>query len=186
MNILKKVLSIITISVLGLSATTANAQDNPRRGFNNGVAAFGSDMWTQAMSGLRLFTPHRDDCNATTEVFVKVYENSNSVDFGFCIDKDENSAGALHWEDARHQCLSEGKRLPQPGEWKYSCDSVAGLNNMTDDFEWAQNFVQFIRIGSNNHILAMMLGNGACNKTQNGGIAYQVAVSTNAPFRCVR
>lgn len=186
MRLLKQLLPVLAFAALGIASSNANAQDNPRRGFNNGVAGMGTDMWTQAMSGLRLFTPHRDDCNSTTEVFVKVYENSNSVDFGFCIDKDEHSAGALHWEDARNQCLSEGKRLPEPGEFKYSCDSVAGLNNMTDDYEWAQNHVQYFRFGTNTVVLSIALGNGACNKAQHGTIAYQSAVSSSAPFRCVR
>lgn len=177
---------LCVMTLLIVAADSANAQD-PRRGYGVGVAGQGTDMWTQAMSGLRLFTPHRDDCNATTEVFVKVYENSNNIDFGFCIDKDEHSSGALHWEDARKTCLDEGKRLPEPGEFKYSCDSVAGLNNMTDDYEWTQNSVQHMRLGTtNNLVYAITLGGGACNKTTTGTVAYQTAASSSLPFRCVR
>lgn len=167
---------------------TADAQ-NPRRGYGVGVAAQGTDMWTQAMSGLRLFTPHRDDCNATTAVFVKVYTNSNSVDFGFCIDKDEHSAGAIQWEDARKECLDDGKRLPEQGEWKYACDSATGLNNMTNNPEWATNFLTHERkpysnwrSGPNAHTM----GNGSCKNASHDWIASTDNVASNQVFRCVR
>lgn len=137
---ISRLLSVLTVMTFLIAASTdANAQ-NPRRGYCVGVAGQGTDMWTQAMSGLRLFTPHRDDCNATTEVFVKVYENTNNVDFGFCIENDERSGGTVQWEDARKACLDDGIRLPEPGEYKYVCDSIAGVNNMTDDWEWVSNF----------------------------------------------
>jgi hypothetical protein len=186
-----RVLSLLCALTLLIAATdNANAQD-PRRGYNNGVAAQGTDMWTQAMSGLRLFTPHRDNCNATTEAFVKVYTDSMSVDFGYCIDKDEHSAGAVNWEDARHECLDDGKRLPEPGEWKYACDQAGtlGLNNMTNSAEWASNFWQTIRKPNSDYwraTLAPVFGNGSCHNGDHGFIGITTSTASNTAFRCVR
>ena len=185
-------LSLLCVTAFAISSfNTAQPQTiDPRRGFGVGVAGQGTDMWTQAMSGLRLFTPHRDDCNATTEVFVKIYNNSNNVDFGFCIDKDEHSSGAKQWEDARQECLDDGKRLPEPGEWKYACDSIAGLNNMTDDWEWTSNFWSLTKKPTSNWwraVDAPQFGNGSCDKAEHGHIGRLDNVGVqNWAFRCVR
>ena len=185
---------LCAIAVLAIAAPTANAQD-PRRGYNVGVGAAGTDMWTQAMSGLRLFTPHRNNCDDTTtptEVFVKVYTNSNSVDFGFCMDKDEHSAGVVEWEDAKKECLDDGKRLPEVGEWKYACDSVAGLNNMTDDWEHSSNFWTPHRTpsptGSTYHhgAITTRSGSGGCKALANAWIGNTNLSSNASVFRCVR
>lgn len=144
-------------------------------------------MWNQAMSGLGLFTPHRDDCSTETEVFVKVYAE-NSVDFGFCIEKEERVAE--QWEDAKHTCLSQKKRLPEPAEFKYACDSASGLNNMTDDREWASNFAKF-EFYENGHtsyrvLVAPGAGEGACHRVMFGSVFHSVGGATSYPFRCVR
>lgn len=185
-----RLFGLLTVMTFLIAASAdANAQD-PRRGYGVGVAGFGTDMWTQAMSGLRLFTPHRDDCNATTEVFVKVYENSNSVDFGFCIEKDQRAA--QEWEDAKHACLQDGKRLPEPAEFKYACDSVSGLNNMTDGYEWITNFGKFenYRTGSSGTnyrgILIAAGGNGACYRSAFGSAMHSTITAASVAFRCVR
>lgn len=170
-----------------LFATTANAQDT-ERSRQVGTAAQGSDMWTQAMSGLGLFTPHRDDCNVTTEVFVKVYAE-NTVDFGFCIDKDEHSAGSLQWEDARHTCIGEGKRLPEASEWKYACDSIAGLNSLTDNNEWITNFPILMERPTNNKRGPAVHagGGGGCNKSTFSHIMRDDGLGVSSTnFRCVR
>lgn len=183
---MKRLCAALTLTICFFVATDqANAQ-NPRRGYGVGVAAGGTDMWTQAMSGLRLFTPHRDDCNATTEVFVKVYTNSNSIDFGFCIDKDEHSAGSVEWEDAKHECLEDGKRLPEPGEWKFACQGATGLNNMTNSYEWASNFSYFDKPVSDWRIASHVVGNGSCKYGTAGVISSSTSVSGVFAFRCVR
>ena len=184
-----RTLTIALTILFGLAATTdVNAQD-PRRGYGVGVAGQGTDMWTQAMSGLRLFTPHRDNCNATTEVFVKIYANSNNVDFGFCIDKDEHSDGTVHWEDARQACFEDGKRLLEPGEFKYSCQSVTGINNMTDDWEWTSNFWYPDAYAASNgldSVSATVSGNGTCKTMAHGYIGRQDGIESTRAFRCVR
>ncbi len=180
-----------TVVTLVAIAPDANAQD-PRRGYNVGVAGQGTDMWTQAMSGLRLFTPHRDNCNTSTEAFVLVYTNSNNVDFGFCIDKDEHSAGALDWEEAKHECLQDGKRLPEPGEYKYACNRAGtlSLNDMTDDAEWSTNFWLIQRKPYSDWwsgVMATNAGSGGCERGGNTPIVRNnSAGSPSLPFRCVR
>ncbi len=182
-------MSLLCAMTLFIAASdSANAQ-NPKRGYGVGVAGQGTDMWTQAMSGLRLFTPHRDDCVTASEIFIKVYTNSNSVDFGFCMDKDEHSAGAKEFEDARQECFDDGKRLPEPAEFKVACQIGTGFSNMTDDTEWISNFaVQYYR-GINNYegIGVSAGGNTGCTwnvvgwmtRSSGGGAA-------SIPFRCVR
>jgi hypothetical protein len=187
---MKHALGTITLALtllVGLAAATdANAQ-NPRRGYGVGVAGQGTDMWTQAMSGLRLFTPHRDDCNATTEVFVQVYTNSNSVDFGFCIDKDLHSDGVVAWEAARDGCLDDGKRLPEPGEFTHVCLNTSGLNNLgSTNGEWATNFPEtFTQSGSNYGLSAPVMG-PACRKAAVGWVGNVSTVYWGRGFRCVR
>lgn len=165
---------------------TADAQ-NPRRGYGVGVAGQGTDMWTQAMAGLRLFTPHRDNCNTTTEVFIKVYENTNSIDFGYCIDKDEQTA--QEWEDARQTCLDSGKRLPEPAEWKVACDIGTGLNNMTNAYEWTGN-TNFFGWKPNGNLsqnwAALAMGNGSCKSATTSAMASLYSASGSYAFRCVR
>ncbi len=182
------ILSLISVAILVFLFTdAANAQTiDPRRGFNNGVAAQGTDMYTQAMSGLRLFTPHRDNCNSTTEVFVKIYNNSNNVDFGFCIDKDEHSAGVIEWEDARKECLDDGKRLPEPAEFKIACQIGTGLSNTTDDYEWVSNHATYSFGGATFSYQTLAAGSGNCKNFTDGNIGKSNSTSSTAAFRCVR
>ena len=185
---------LCAMAVLMAVAPDANAQD-PRRGYNVGVAAQGTDMWTQAMAGLRLFTPHRNDCDDTTtptEAFVKVYTNSNNVDFGYCIDLEEHSAGAIDWEDARQECLDDGKRLPEHAEYKFACQqSITGLNDMTDDYEWSSNFSYIL--GKQDHhninnmgVITSVTGGGSCIKTVRAYVSRSDNTSSKYFFRCVR
>lgn len=184
-----KLLSLTAILLFGYAAVTdANAQ-NLSRGKGIGQSGGGTDVWTTTMAGLGLFRAHRDNCNATTEVFVKVYTNASSVEFGYCIDKDEHSAGAVQWEDARKECLDDGKRLPEPGEWKYSCDSVTGLNNMTDDWEWSSNFHSNIWKPTGdirNGATGLIAGSGNCKKSAHGWVGSTATYSDTFTFRCVR
>ena len=187
---------LCAIAALAIVAPNANAQD-PRRGYNVGVGSLGTDMTTQAMSGLRLFTPHRNNCDDTTtptEAFVKIYTNSNNVDFGFCIDIDEHSSGSKEWEDARLECLDDGKRLPEPGEFKLACDAAGtlGLNNMTDDWEWSSNYwlphrLTYAISGSYHHgQITTRAGGGGCKAKANAWIGNTLSGSDSFVFRCVR
>lgn len=184
---MKKLCAALTLTFCFFAATdSANAQ-NLSRGKGIGQSGSGTDVWTTTMAGLGLFRAHRDDCNATTEVFVKIYTNSSSIDFGFCIDKDEHSVGALEFEDARQKCLDGGKRLPEPPEFKYVCDSVSGLNDMLDDAEWSSNFVVPLYGSSSSGIAAAYSGYQTCKKATwtwtSNSTGNNVA---SLPFRCVR
>ncbi|MEQ8510325.1 MAG: hypothetical protein RIB43_15070 [Rhodospirillaceae bacterium] len=183
-----KMTTLCSLTLLAFTVTQPAQAQDPRRGYGVGVAGQGTDMWTQAMSGLRLFTPHRDDCNATTEVFVKVYENANSVDFGFCMEKDERPG--QNWEDAKHTCLSEGKRLPEPAEWKYACDSVTGLNNMTGGWEWISNFGSLEISHNGSGIFRMYAttaaGNNGCANASYAQIMDWNSIAGSIAFRCLR
>lgn len=140
------------------------------------------------MGGLRLFTPHRDNCD-TTEVFVEVYTDDNSVQFGFCIDKDEHSSGAKQWEEARDICVSEGKRLPEPGEYKFACNNATGLNNMTDDWEFASNFARSWRDSFGGNVtgaVTVAAGNGGCPRLTQPLVANALGGKDTMVFRCVR
>ncbi|NKB45980.1 MAG: hypothetical protein GKS03_17085 [Alphaproteobacteria bacterium] len=183
-----RLLSLSCVMAFAITTTgTAIAQDT-QRSRQVGASAQSSDMWTQAMSGLGLFTPHRDDCNATTEVFVKVYAE-NSIDFGFCMDKDERSAGIVEWEDARQECLDDGKRLPEPAEYKFACQIGTGLSNTTDDWEWSSNFVAQWRnsFGSKTPgISTVASGNGSCLHATQGWAGLANGTQDSFGFRCVR
>lgn len=138
------------------------------------------------MTQLGLFRVHRNDCDTQTEVFVEVFTDDNNVQFGFCIEKDERTA--QQWEDARDTCLSEKKRLPEPGEWKFACDTAAGLNNMTDDGEWVSNFpLIFERPG--NKVRGPIIpsaGDGSCGQGSFGQMLLSSGTPTTWEFRCVR
>ncbi len=186
---ISRLLSVLTVMTFLIAASTdANAQ-NPRRGYCVGVAGQGTDMWTQAMSGLRPFTPHRDDCNATTEVFVKIYTNSNSVDFGFCMYEEEHTAGALEFEDARQKCLDDGTRLREPAEFKVACQIGTGFSNITDDYEWVGNFpfyAQKTYSAYQQNIASYFMGSGSCTATVAAPLARSDSVSSTTVFGCVR
>lgn len=152
-----------------------------------GQPAWGSDHWTQAMTQLGLFRVHRDDCASATEVFIEVFTDDNSVQFGFCIDKDEHSAGSVEWEDARQECLDDGKRLPEPAEFKFACQIGTGLSNTTDDWEWASNFAPHTYVSGTTILYSTVLAGGAgCKSFINGNAGTSTNVSQSLPFRCVR
>lgn len=190
MNILCSTTKIVSAFAIILAVTSTTSSQSHAQNLNRnagvGVPSLGTDMWTQAMAGRRLFTPHRDNCNTTNEFFVEVYTDGNSVEFGFCIDKDEHSAGLLQWEDARDTCMAEGKRLPEPGEWRFACDTLA-LNQEKDDAEWISNFTQFFRNGtSNSGIVVPISGVDHCARISQGWAGRNNIFAHNLPFRCVR
>ncbi|MCB2106115.1 MAG: hypothetical protein KDE14_00385 [Rhodobacteraceae bacterium] len=153
-----------------------------------GQPSQGSDMWTQAMTQLGLFRAHRDNCESSTEAFVTVYTDDNSVDFGFCIDKDENAAGNSSWDDARNTCIASGKRLPEPGEFKVACVQAGtlGLNNMTDsDAEWASNFPTPLPGSSTFGIGVPLMGNQSCLYGGYSWVANTTKLNITTSFRCV-
>ena len=94
---------------------------------------YGGDMWTRRMEQDGLFELHYNFCSGS-EAFIAVAADGK----GFCMDEDQRTADTF--DDARQDCFDEGKRLPEPVEFKYACRYGAGLNDMTDDWEWVSNF----------------------------------------------
>src|SRR5262245_56375471 len=105
-------------------------------------AQVGLDMVNHEMISVGLYTPHRNNCNGTTEAFVAVGQNGTGGNRGFCIEKDERDGTGKSWEDARQDCAGDGMRLPEPAEFKVACESAGGLglNDMTNNWEWTSNF----------------------------------------------
>lgn len=151
-----------------------------------GQPGLGSDMWTQTMTQLGLFQVHRDDCSAETEVFIEVYTDDNTIQFGFCIEKNERAA--QEWEDAKDTCLAAKKRLPEPAEWKFACDIGTGLNSMTNNREWASNFGKLDIWDSSNvrAVTVPAVGDGSCKKTTWGSVMNTGGSTSSHNFRCVR
>jgi hypothetical protein len=140
------------------------------------------------MGRFGMFTPHRNDCNGSTEVFITVATAPDGATLGYCIDKTENAAGALGWSAARNTCLSAKKRLPEPGEFNFSCaNPPAGLVNMDDNWEWATNFSTNVSIdaGTRDGVAATAMGNGSCTKATTGYVASNDDNPSLLPFRCV-
>lgn len=104
------------------------------------------------------------------------------------MEKDERSSAT--WEAARDDCAEDKKRLPEPGEFKWACKNVTGLNDMTNDYEWASNYVQGYLTGSGNGngVASIQMGNGNCVTANTGWVAYSIApgTETSRVYRCVR
>lgn len=147
--------------------------------------ALGSDMWTGAMGRRGLFVPRRtsSDC-VTGEAHIAVDNNG----LGYCIETAERTAAT--WEDARHACLQDGKRLPEPAEFKYACKYGAGLTGMTGNWEWATNFSLHIYAADSpsNHYLALTMGQLGCAHLAAGRVAREPSSGGDEtkPYRCVR
>lgn len=142
----------------------------------------GSDMWTEDFRQRGLFTPHANDCSAS-EAFVGIAGTNR----GYCIEEDERSAAT--WDVARETCAAAGKRLPEPGEWKYACNNAAGLNNMTasDEWEWASNFA-YPRLDSGGFgMVAATIagGGGGCHSGSFNYVQKNPASQSSWPYRCV-
>jgi hypothetical protein len=146
--------------------------------------AFGGDNVTMELNHSGQFMPHLNDCDSSTEVFLNSGSASNK---GFCIEKNERSA--LAWEDARQTCVSLGKRLPEPAEWKIACKAApAGLSDMTGNWEWASNFQTGLTDSTNhNYIVSVVVGYTNC-ATGNYGIVMADTGSGEGSYvyRCAR
>lgn len=147
-------------------------------------AAHGTDMWTRTFEQWGLFNPHEDYCDSSTEVFVSI---SGSAQRGFCIEK--NSRTAATFEDARDDCASDKKRLPESAEWKFACKNAAGLSGMTGgsttDYEWTSNFPILLY---GHGLAAPVHGYTNCYGGNFGWVSYSGGTGTedSYTYRCVR
>ncbi|MEQ8510324.1 MAG: hypothetical protein RIB43_15065 [Rhodospirillaceae bacterium] len=148
--------------------------------------ATGSDAVTNLMGKENFFMPHEDDCSAS-QAFIKVWENQDSVDIGFCIEDDERVAA--EWSDARDTCVNANMRLPEPGEFKLACDTGVGLNDMTDAWEWVSNFASSLATDDSTPSVGTAVptgGNGGCNYGSADFATSITGTIGSLPYRCVR
>ena len=154
--------------------------------------SLGGDMWTGAMASQKLFTPHANTCNPTTEAFVSV---GNST-LGFCIDKDPHPLGVQSWETARDACMAQRKRLPELGEMKFACTQLTALGvNPTSNVEWSSNFGIVVWDGITSNLggtVAWVVATfnlsvtPACNAASADNVGNNLLVAAGAlEFRCV-
>lgn len=150
----------------------------------------GLDAVNQQMIDNGLFRPHADTC-VTGEAFLPLGAGGTAGTTGLCVEEDERSAD--HWEDARQTCAALGKRLPEPSEYKIACRLAGslGLNDMTDDDEWASNFslsTTGYDPGSNWYRIRIIpvAGSGSCLHMSFDNAAHNGSVEGTIPFRCVR
>jgi hypothetical protein len=139
-------------------------------------------MLTNYFDKQGLFTAHSNNCDGT-ESFVALFSGSS---VGFCIEKNEHSA--QYWEDARKTCAAAGKRLPEPGEWKDSCQNAGtlGLSDMTGNWEWASNFSLPMYDGNGNGVGSPVFGGSGCNHATWLWVGYGTGGENSGAFRCVR
>jgi hypothetical protein len=149
--------------------------------------ATGSDMWNGMMARSGMYTPHPNNCDAT-EVFVAVASAPDGVSLGLCVEKNQRE-GTASWIAARHTCLAAKKRLPEPGEFSYACANAAGLNDMTNDWEWATSFSFNVvpdAVNVREGVAATAMGSGSCTKAGTGWVANTDDTPSTFAYRCVR
>lgn len=108
-------------------------------------------------------------------------------DVGWIIERDERSAAT--WESARMDCLTSGMRLPEPFEWKFSCQNAAtfGLNQMIDELEWASNSTTPTEnIGGSQGVRTQAFGNGGCAQAVWAAVGNEFGDESSIAYRCVR
>jgi len=98
--------------------------------------------------------------------------------FGYCIQQDENSE--QYWHDASDYCATQySARLCSVSEWYNACMNTLGLANMTNNWEFVDDWVEAGPILEERYAVAV--GNGACVSID------QVKTNPESePFRCCR
>jgi hypothetical protein len=149
------------------------------------VAQSSQDAWTAQLSFNKL---HRS-C-AAGEILVAI----NGA-MGICMESTLRDGGApAIFEVARKTCIEDGKRLPEPFEYKYACQNVIGFSDMPTsipDGEWGSNFTSFLFDPDVGHFAAgsvfgTLVGYGSCWYQNYGGTGgWNSATSVGHPFRCV-
>lgn len=142
-----------------------------------------TDMWDSYARNAGLFTPHVDNCDSGTEVFIAI----GGTTFGYCIEKDQRAP--VVYSEARNICASVGKRLPSYNEYKFACDNPpSGLVNMTTDREWVAISDPSVLFGTSLHLIfGMTVGDfSSCALMWPQRIGTTAGVEDPFWFRCVR
>ena len=107
-------------------------------------------------------------------------------DTGWVIERFERIAGATEtWAQARAACLRDGMRLPEPFEYRFTCDDANpfAVVDLADDWEWALNS-SFVVPDADSGIGSALFGNGACTRGSWGWISNASSVTSTHVFRC--
>lgn len=169
--------SVQTTSASALEGNTAN-----------------SGLYVNRIADFTPTQPFTEICFKGGQVEGDVHATSESTAGGNCVPGDigfvieRNQRGAAHWEDGRLNCLLEGMRLPEPFEWKVSCDRASGLsiNNMLGDWEWTSNSTVPLIYQTYTGVAANANGNVNCDSGQWGWVAASHNLASNFSYRCVR
>lgn len=161
---------------------------------------------TTSNSGLYANTiPDSLPPNAYTEICIKaggvsfdIHSGSESTaggnclpgDVGWVIERFERDSGALvTWYEARLECLKDGMRLPEPFEWRVTCDDAAtfAVSDMEDLWEWSTNSglpeVFSAGVGA---VTVTVMGNGSCAFGGAGQASTNSGGAANYEYRCAK
>jgi hypothetical protein len=150
-------------------------------GGSGGAPAYGTDSSTQLLADRGLFVPHDGTVCDATEAFFPI---DTVAGLGFCIERDARAAS--RFVEARIDCVSAGKRLPEPAEWQLACTTGTTLNNMEGDWEWASNFAFSIIRDSDAGHGAALGGQNGCFSGSWDWVGRSTGTVTSRPYRCVR
>lgn len=111
-------------------------------------------------------------------------------DIGWVIERFERGGGApQRWFGARHACLLDGMRLPEPYEFQLSCDhsDFLAVNDMSDGWEWSSNeSIPLVSQSGNAGVATSILGSGSCYRGSWGWVGRSNLNGEMNSFRCVR
>ena len=169
----------VFLFVFSLSNAVADPATSPNVTLSG--HGLGADMWNGVMSRRGYFVPSRQasSCGAG-EAHVQVLPNG----LGYCIETSVR-AGTATWEVARHDCLQDGMRLPEPGELKYACNNAAGF--VTAGVEWASNVALPITapLDLAGVVSAVLNTNSGCDRGSYSGVASDSGEESRF-YRCMR
>ena len=108
-------------------------------------------------------------------------------DAGWIIERFERDGGAsVTWVQARAACLLDGMRLPEPFEYRFTCDSAGlfAVTELTDDTEWFSNATIPITNGSTSGSGSAAGGDGGCGAGGWGWVTASNIATSTFGFRC--
>lgn len=143
----------------------------------------GTDMWTTYIAEQNLYSPHEDDCDAATEVFVEIASSGR----GFCMEVNERTAAT--WEEARDSCATDLKRLPEAVEWKIACRrSGSSFNQLLDGIEWVGNTATLFwpNAGAGSLMAAIVGFSPTCASISVNYVGQRDSIESSHSYRCLR
>ena len=107
-------------------------------------------------------------------------------DIGWMIEHQER--GPRTWSEAKAACLRDGMRLPEPFEFKVSCQNALsfGLAEMANNDEVVSNTAHYVWTGVHLALAVPRLGDGSCSRGKPVIIGDEGGGESLTDFRCVR